>query len=132
MILRCSPSSTADIIEATEWYSQQQAGLDVEFLEELDYQLHRIADAPLQLPRVRAGARKALMRRFPYSIYFRVVGDVAELIARMASSPRSARMAASNVTADSRELPAPTDPVPPYLNIPRYANARTTMPKITR
>ena len=40
----------------------------------------RIADGPLAYQDLRSGIRRALLRRFPYAVYFAVDGDVAVVL----------------------------------------------------
>jgi hypothetical protein len=61
-----------DIADAHCWYDEQRAGLGREFLDEIEATLKRIADGPLRFPVAIGDVRRALVvRRFPYSVYFR-------------------------------------------------------------
>jgi plasmid stabilization system protein ParE len=46
-----------------------------EFVGEMDAALSRVADNPLQYQVLHRDARRAIVRRFPYGIFFRVEGD---------------------------------------------------------
>jgi len=59
-----------DIHHAGRWYEQQMGGLGARFMTELDRVLQRIRETPLQFPEVDEGVRRALLRRFPYGVYF--------------------------------------------------------------
>ncbi|MFT3773611.1 MAG: type II toxin-antitoxin system RelE/ParE family toxin [Minicystis sp.] len=59
-----------DIQEATDWYEEEEPGLGARFVDELSSTLNRIRVMPLQFPSVGQGARRALLKRFPYAIYF--------------------------------------------------------------
>jgi plasmid stabilization system protein ParE len=59
-----------DIREAREWYQAQRSGLGDEFIAELDASLQRLQVAPGRYPKVHGDLRRALLRRFPYAIYF--------------------------------------------------------------
>ena len=61
-----------DLVEAVAWYEEQRYGLGAELLAELDAVMQRVIQTPLQFPEIREGARRALLHRFPYSVYFRV------------------------------------------------------------
>src|SRR5580700_10367424 len=63
-----------DLEEAVSWYESRRPDLGLRFLDECDYVMRRIAAAPLQFPLIQSGARRALLKRFPYSVYF-VAGD---------------------------------------------------------
>lgn len=56
--------------EATAWYEYQGAGLGLQVTTEIDTYLQRIADSPKQFPKARSEIRRALLRRFPYTIHF--------------------------------------------------------------
>jgi len=59
-----------DVEEAASWYERRRPGLGLRFLDELDYVLQRVAAAPFQFPAIHPGVRRALLNRFPYSVYF--------------------------------------------------------------
>ena len=64
-----------ELIEAQKWYETQRSGLGQEFRSAIDEAINRLLKAPLaaspivNLP-VSAGARRVLVKRFPYSIVF--------------------------------------------------------------
>jgi plasmid stabilization system protein ParE len=64
------PQSDLDIQAAAVWYEDQQSGLGLRFLDELDVVFHRIVDNPQQFPCVDGNVRRALFRHFPYGVYF--------------------------------------------------------------
>jgi plasmid stabilization system protein ParE len=49
--------------------------LGAEFTAAVEQAVQRIAARPLAYQRVRGETRRAVLDRFPYSIYFRLVGD---------------------------------------------------------
>jgi len=63
-----------DVVDAVAWYEGQRSGLGVELLMELDAVMQRVVQGPLQFPEIKDGIRRALLQRFPYSVYFKV-GD---------------------------------------------------------
>jgi plasmid stabilization system protein ParE len=62
--------AAADIAEAAAWYEDQRAGLGSEFTRAVRAQLAAIEREPRLYPVVRGEARRAVIRRFPYAIYF--------------------------------------------------------------
>lgn len=64
------PQSDLDIQAAAVWYENQRDGLGVRFLDELDLVLHRIEANPRQFPCLEGDVRRALLRNFPYGVYF--------------------------------------------------------------
>jgi plasmid stabilization system protein ParE len=73
--------ATDDIAEARDWYETKDAGLGAEFMDEIGLVLSRIAEGPERFPILVGDARRALVKRFPYSIYFRVRGSDARIVA---------------------------------------------------
>lgn len=69
-MLSVSVDARIDILEAAQWYEHQQPGLGAEFVHEIDAIFDRIDKAPLQFPVVYRELRRALVRRFPYAVYF--------------------------------------------------------------
>lgn len=70
-----------DVTAATLWYDEQRPGLGSEFLSHLDSILGRIAEMPLQFPVTEGAVRRALLNRFPYGIYFVLIGEEAQVLA---------------------------------------------------
>jgi len=64
------PQSDLDIQAAVVWYEDQRSDLGVRFLGELDLVFRRIENNPRQFPVVESEVRRALLRHFPYGIYF--------------------------------------------------------------
>lgn len=62
--------SDLDIQAAALWYEDQRSGLGMRFLGELDEVFWRIGNNPKQFPQVEAEVRRALLRHFPYAVYF--------------------------------------------------------------
>ena len=60
-----------DLARAYLWYEVQRHGLGAELVQALEDQLQRISEHPDQFPVVVGDARRALLKRFPYSIPFR-------------------------------------------------------------
>ena len=64
------PQSDLDIQAAALWYEDQRAGLGMRFLAELDVVFRRIENNPMQFPQLQGEVRRALLRHFPYGVYF--------------------------------------------------------------
>ncbi len=56
--------------EAVAWYEGERAGLGLEFKDAVDAALTTIANTPLVFRRVRGRIRRAVVKRFPYTIHF--------------------------------------------------------------
>jgi len=61
-----------DISAAAIRYEGEAAGLGRGFLDAIGVALGRIEDNPHQFPVVHRDKRRALLKRFPYGLYFRV------------------------------------------------------------
>ena len=77
------PAAAADIGEAFLWYENQRAGLGNEFLGAAQAVIDAIAARPDMHPVIQRNTRRALLRRFPYAIYYRVYPDVIAVVACM-------------------------------------------------
>jgi len=66
------PRADLDIEAAFRWYEKEQLGLGGEFLHELRATYDRIVEGPFKYQHLRSGVRRALVRRFPYAVYFAV------------------------------------------------------------
>ena len=79
--LVAEPRADLDVEAAYQRYENEQAGLGLEFLDQLDASYDRIADGPFTYQDLRSGIRRALLRRFPYAVYFAVEADVVVVLA---------------------------------------------------
>lgn len=68
------PRAQADIDEALGWYRQRDPRLVSRMLAELDIVFERICQNPSQFPVIGEPVQRALLRKFPYSVYFVLVG----------------------------------------------------------
>ena len=64
-----------ELIEAQKWYETQRSGLGQEFRNAIDEAMERLLNAPLAASPIvnvptSIGARRILVKRFPYSIVF--------------------------------------------------------------
>ena len=79
--LVAQPQVDLDIAAAFDWYDKEQAGLGREFLGEFRGTYYRVVNGPLKYQPLRSGIRRALVRRFPYAVYFAVEGEVIVVLA---------------------------------------------------
>lgn len=77
------PAAAADIDEAFLWYERQRAGLGNEFLAAVQSALDDVVMHPAKYPVIHRDTRRALLRRFPYAILYRVYGEVVVVVACM-------------------------------------------------
>jgi plasmid stabilization system protein ParE len=79
--LVAEPTVDLDVAAAFDWYENEEPGLGREFLGELDAAYERIAHGPLAYQDIRGGIRRALIRRFPYAVYFAIEGELIVVLA---------------------------------------------------
>jgi plasmid stabilization system protein ParE len=77
------PQAESELLEARGWYESQRAGLGQTFTETVDQVLASILSNPLAHPPVHGETRRAVLRRFPYAIYFHVMADEIVVLAVM-------------------------------------------------
>ncbi|HVV49651.1 MAG TPA: type II toxin-antitoxin system RelE/ParE family toxin [Polyangia bacterium] len=75
------PEAAADVRAAFEWYEQQRDGLGGEFLAELANAERALQTNPLAFRILRRDARRIMLRRFPYQLFYRVTTDVVVVVA---------------------------------------------------
>lgn len=63
-------AANQEIVDAVRWYEMQRPGLGVRFFEDLDHVLSRIQASRDQFPWVYRNAYRALLRWFPFGIFF--------------------------------------------------------------
>lgn len=75
-----------DIEEAATWYEGQRQGLGHEFLDEVLSLCQTISKKPAIYPVVHRRTRRALIRRFPFGVYFRIEDEQIIVVAVMHGS----------------------------------------------
>ena len=69
-LVNVQPHAEAEAEQAAAWYEAQQPGLGIELLLELDAAIERAAETPLGYAPLFREARRVLLRRFPFAVYF--------------------------------------------------------------
>jgi plasmid stabilization system protein ParE len=77
------PAAAADIDDAFLWYERQRPGLGADFLRTVDSALAAIQSNPQLHAVIYRNTRRALLRRFPYGVYYRVYPDSIVIVACM-------------------------------------------------
>ena len=88
-----TPEASVDIAEAFSWYEARRAGLGAEFAAELEHTLGLVGTMPGMGRVVYRALRRALVRRFPFAVYYAFSGDLIEIRAVLHGSrhPRTWR-----------------------------------------
>ena len=102
-------AAEADIAAAALWYEERATGLGTEFLRAVDVILAEIRRMPERFPVIHPQCRRALLRRFPYAVYF---VPSADLISVVASCTRAAIRAGGRSASmnDRRQAHQPDAP----------------------
>ena len=79
--INIQPQAQLEAGRAAVWYETQQIGLGIEFILELDAAVERAAESPEMYAMQFREARRVLVRRFPYAIYFIYENDAVEIFA---------------------------------------------------
>ena len=74
-----TPLASVDVEDAHRWYEAQRPGLGEDFLAALAVVCQLVSKFPESGPTVRGDVRRILLPRFPYAVYYRVVGDGIEV-----------------------------------------------------
>jgi plasmid stabilization system protein ParE len=64
-----------DLVEAYKWYEEKVPGLGSDFLAVIERALESIQENPARFPVIYRNVRRALMRRFPYGIFYFLEGE---------------------------------------------------------
>ena len=75
------PEAIAEARTAFEWYRQWSEGAAAAFLTELDQAVEHIAETHGRWPFYLQGTRRFLLRKFPFTIIYREVGETIQLVA---------------------------------------------------
>lgn len=69
------PEAEDELLEAREWYETRRSGLGQQFAQAVDELVSRIVENPLVYQRAYKETRRAVLSRFPYAVYYRLVGE---------------------------------------------------------
>ncbi len=69
------------MLAARDYYDQLVTDLGKKFILEVEFVFKRIRTNPLEFPIVFNDFRKALLRKFPYSIIYRFEGEKIQILA---------------------------------------------------
>ena len=77
------PEAEAELLDAQTWYEGGRVGLGAIFAAAVETTITAILQNPMAFPRVKGETRRALVRRFPYAVYFRPLDDEIIVLAVM-------------------------------------------------
>lgn len=70
-----------ELLDAKVWYEAQAEGLGLEFVRAFEVALQSACRNPAGFAEAEDGSRRVVLRRFPYSLYYRVAGDQLQVLA---------------------------------------------------
>ena len=70
-----APEAQQDVDEAYSWYEERRLGLGEEFLSCVDACIQKVSRMPELYAKVHEEYRRALVRRFPYAIFYEYRGE---------------------------------------------------------
>jgi plasmid stabilization system protein ParE len=78
LVLR--PQALAELVAARDWFDAQRPGLGQEFVVEVDVTMSEVLTRPESFPLVHGEKRRAIVHRFPYGVFFRIVDDAIVIL----------------------------------------------------
>ena len=79
--LRVRQDAERDLRQLYSWYETQAVGLGLRFLHELDHIFSVLEETPLIYADIYAGTRRAMLRKYPVGVYYKIVGEVVHILA---------------------------------------------------
>ena len=86
MRVRFRLEAAQDVEGARAWYDEQQGGLGDAFAASLEDVIQLIVAFPEAFPEIAVSHRRALLHRFPYAVYYRLTGEVVDVLACLHTS----------------------------------------------
>lgn len=80
-VLVFRPEVREELNEVYRWYESQQLGLGDDFLDCVEKVLSRIGQKPESYSIIYRDIRRALIQRFPYVVYYRIISSRVIVIA---------------------------------------------------
>ena len=80
MVIRFTPEADAELTEARSWYSHKRQDLDLEFMQCIDDVLGRVVSDPYSFPVVYRHLRCAVVRRFPFAIFYEIAANEVQVV----------------------------------------------------
>jgi plasmid stabilization system protein ParE len=79
--LEIHPEALLEADAALAWYLERSRGAAEHFLADVDRAIELILEAPYRWPPYLHGARRYVLYKFPYSVIYRVSGDLVRVYA---------------------------------------------------
>ena len=76
-----APEAAREFDESAQWYENEKDGLGLRFAEVVDETILRAARYPRFCSEIRPGIHRALVKRFPYGVFYGFEDDVLTVYA---------------------------------------------------
>ena len=80
-VVQVRRAAELDVAEAQLWYETQRSGLGAELHSEVSQVIDRLAETPLIYQTVYRDVRRAIVHRFPYLLWYRILGEEVTVLA---------------------------------------------------
>jgi toxin ParE1/3/4 len=75
------PAAAADLNRAYIHYEREREGLGEEFFAEVQATVQSVLEMPEAYPVIRRETHRALVHRFPYGLFYRVIDETVVIVA---------------------------------------------------
>ena len=89
--VRLREEAELDLAEAASWYESQQIGLGHEFLDSVLEAMDHIGESPEAYPVVHRSTHRAVLSRFPFAVFYRIIESEVVVVSVMHGSRHPAR-----------------------------------------
>lgn len=79
--LEVSSEAELEIFEVAFRYERERIGLGIRFETQVNTVFAKLLDNPFQFPVIEEGVRRAIVRVFPYAVYFTLEADLITVLA---------------------------------------------------
>ena len=80
MRVRLTPEAEADVAQVLAWYTERAGELGADFFACFEAVIHQLEQFPQISPVVHAPFRRALLRRFPYCVFYSLEAEEAVVV----------------------------------------------------
>ena len=82
MLVLLREAALSEISATSVWYGRQRSELGSEFIAQVEAAIALLADYPEAFPTIGSDVRRALLRRFPFALYYRPIDqETIEILA---------------------------------------------------
>jgi len=82
-LVRIRPQAQRDARLAFAWYERQRPGLGRDLVGELDAVYERLSENPHVYQEILPGVRRAIVRRFPYAVFYLIAEEEVRVLCVM-------------------------------------------------